>query len=103
MNRVTTAIERMKDQIQDRISQGLTTKEEVAQSRTALDMELSEFAKFQETKSIAMMEGKLNQQEAQTIYGLLGETVEHFNAQTVEVKYVLTKIFQELLEKKIRG
>jgi hypothetical protein len=64
-------------------------------------MELGEYAKFQELKSHAFAMGKLTQEEAQTIYGLLGETPAHFNRQSIEVKVVLTQIFKELLGARI--
>ena len=62
-----------------------------------LDMEVGEFCRFQELKSLAMLEGKLTQDEAQSVYALLGNTPEHFNGQPVAVKSVLTQIFGELL------
>ena len=103
MNRVAKSIEKMKDQIAERIALGMTTVERVAQTHKSLDLSLDEFVKFQELKSIAMMADRLTQEEAQMIYGFLGETTEHFNRQEVHVKAVLTQIFQELLALSISG
>jgi len=101
MNRVSAAIERAKARIKDRLETGVITEERVAELHKSLDMDFTEFARFQELKSLAMLEGRLTQDEAQTIYALLGETPDHFNRQPVEVKSVLTQIFGELLEKSV--
>jgi hypothetical protein len=101
MNRVIAAIERANTRIAERLKTGAVTEERVAELDKGLDMDLAEFARFQELKSHAMLEGRLTQDEAQTIYALLGETPDHFNAQPVQVKSVLTQIFGELLEKSV--
>jgi hypothetical protein len=104
MNRVSAAIERAKARIKDRLEAGVITEERVAELNKGLDMDFAEFARFQELKSVAMLEGRkggLTYDEAQTIYWLLGETPDHFNRQPVEVKSVLTQIFGELLEKSV--
>ncbi len=101
MNRITAAIESKKATIADRIAKGLTTKAAVAKTRKALDMDVSEHAKFQELKSLATLEGTLTPEEGQTVYVLLGECVSTFNRQPVEVKAVLTGLFRELLERRI--
>jgi hypothetical protein len=102
MNRVILGIERAKAQIKDRLAGGVITEQDVAKLAGELNMDIAELARFQELKNIAMMEGRLTQEEAQTIYSLLGETPDHFNGQPVEVKSILTKIFGELLEKSVR-
>lgn len=101
MNRVLFAIDRMTNTIQSKIASGAATEDSVEKMKSSLDMEVSEFCRFQELKSHAMLEGKLSQDEAQTIYGFLGETPDHFNGQPAAVKAVLTQIFAELLDKKI--
>ena len=100
-NRVTAAFARMEAQIADRIAKGLTTTEKVADTCKILDMDLSEFVKFQEIKSLAVATGKLTLEEGQTIFSCLGESVETFNRQPVYIKSVLTNLFQELLAARI--
>ena len=102
MNRVIAAIEKAKARIQSRLDEGLINPERVRELDRGLDMEPGEFCRFQELKSHAMLEGRLTQDEAQTIYGLLGNTPEHFNRQSVEAKSVLTQIFGELLARRVR-
>ena len=97
MNRVTVAIEKAKARIQRRLAEGIITTDKVNELDRNLDMEVGEFCRFQELKSLAMLEGKLTQDEAQSVYALLGNTPEHFNGQPVAVKSVLTQIFGELL------
>jgi hypothetical protein len=41
----------------------------------------------------------LSLDEAQTVYMYLGESVDTFNKQPLEVKIVLTQLFQELLKR----
>jgi hypothetical protein len=99
MNRVTASIARAKARIADRMASGAVTEQSIGELHKRLDMNAGEFCRFQELKSVAMLEGKLTQEEAQTIYAMLGNTPEHFNRQPVEVKSTLTQIFGELLEK----
>lgn len=99
MNRVTAAIQRAKARLEQRLASGETTPEQVKDLQKRLDMNVGEYCRFQELKSLAYMNGRLSLDEAQTIYGFLGETTEHFNGQPVEVKSVLTMIFGELLER----
>lgn len=99
MNRVTAAIQRAKARLEQRLASGETTPEQVKDLQKRLDMNAGEYCRFQELKSLAYMNGRLSLDEAQTIYGFLGETTEHFNGQPVEVKSVLTMIFGELLER----
>jgi hypothetical protein len=102
MNRVTAAIQKAKARIAERLESGVITEDRVAELDKGLDMDFAEFARFQELKSLAHMEGHLTLDEAQSVYSLLGETPDHFNRQPVEVKSVLTQIFGELLQKKVR-
>jgi hypothetical protein len=103
MNQIKAAIRRMKDQIAERIALGMTTEAKVEATRKQLDMTMEEFVKFQELKSLAVAEQVLTPEEGQHIYGLLGETPGHFNGQAVEVKSVLTQVFKELLDARIRA
>lgn len=93
MNRIAAAIERTKTMI---ASKGVPA-EKLADLNKKLDMNLGEYVALQERKSLACASGKLNLDEAQLIYSLLGNTVETFNTQPLEVKIVLTQVLQELL------
>ena len=96
-NRITLMIERQKAVIEDRLTTGLTTQAKVDACHKTLDMELDMYCDFQTRKSIACTDGTLTLDEAQTVYGFLGETPDHFNAQPVEVKVVLTQLYSKLL------
>ena len=65
---------------------------------TQLNMSLNEYVLFQDRKSLAFANGRLNLEEAQTVYAYLGETTNTFNKQPLEVKYVLTQLLKELLQ-----
>lgn len=103
-NRIVTAIAAAKNQIEKRVADGLVTQEKVEEARKQLDMDLNEYVKFQELKSLAVATGKLSLDEGMTIYNVLGEAgPEHFNAQPIEVKHVLTQIFMELIQARIKA
>jgi hypothetical protein len=97
MNRVSKSVTKMKAQIDKRIADGLTTAERVEDSRVPLDMDLDEYIRFHELKSLAVTQGKLTADEGQYIYRMLGETPASFNRQSIEVKAVFTSLFKELL------
>ena len=93
MNRILLGIERAKALI---VKKGLSP-EKLSIVHKAMDMDLAEYCRFQEIKSVAVG-GKLTLDEAQTIYGFLGTTPDHFNQQPLEVKWVLTEVFASLLK-----
>lgn len=93
----------MQAQIENRIATGQTTAEKVEGCRKNLDLELDEFCKFQELKSLAVVEGKLTVEEGQQVYNLLGKQPGHFNAQPIAVKFALTNLYQELLNARIQA
>lgn len=101
-NRITDAFARMKVQIADRIAKGLTTAEKVRDLHKTLDMDLNEYVKFQEAKSLAVAKGLLTAEEGQSVYACLGECVTVFNDQPIHIKSVLTSFFAELLTAQIR-
>ena len=101
MNKIQDAYNRMEAQIEQRIADGLTTQEKVDALHPELDMQMDEYVRFQEYKSLAVADGTLSVDEGMTIYQSLGETPEHFNNQPIHVKSVLTSIFQELLTKQL--
>lgn len=93
MNRITTSIQKARTMIQDK-NLDQTKLDELS---TSLNMDWDLYVRLQERKSLACASGKLSLEEAQTVYGYLGESVETFNAQPLEVKIVLTKLLEELL------
>jgi hypothetical protein len=72
--------------------------EQTAELAKNLDMGMAEYARFQELKS-GLVGVRLNLDEANTIYGFLGNTVEHFNKQPLAVKWVLTEFLAILLKR----
>lgn len=101
-NRITDAFARMKAQIADRIAKGLTTADKVTALHSTLDMDMTEYVKFQTLKTLAVAQGLLTVEEGQSIYAYLGENVGTFNDQPIHVKSVLTSFFAELLTAQIR-
>ena len=101
-NRITEAFARMKAQIADRIAKGLTTAEKVRDLHKTLDMDLTDYVKFQTLKTLAVAQGLLTPQEGQSVYGCLGESVQTFNDQPIHIKSVLTSFFAELLTVQIQ-
>ncbi len=98
MNKIQSMYDKMEKQVKQRIVDGVTTQEKVDKCSDDLDMEMMEYIKLQELKSLAVVSGILTPDEGQTIYASLGETLETFNDQPVWVKAVLTNVFKELLE-----
>jgi len=100
MNRIINGIAKMKKQIDTRLASGLTTQAQVDALHKTLDMDFEEHFRFQNLKS-EVIGTKLTMEEGQTLYACLGLTVDHFNRQSIEVKSILTQVFQELLGSKI--
>jgi pantothenate kinase len=96
-NRVSLGIASAKAAIASRLASSAITQQIVDDLNKTLDMQLDEYVKFQELKSLSSINGKLTLEEANLIYDYLGNTPAHFNKQDVAVKSVLTKIFGELL------
>jgi hypothetical protein len=101
-NRITDAFARIKAQIADCIAKGLTTAEKIRDVHKTLDMDLAEYVKFQTLKTLAVAQGLLTPDEAQSVYFCLGESMQKFNDQPVHVKSVLTSLFAELLTAQVR-
>lgn len=94
MNRILLGIERAKAAI---VKKGLSPEKQ-AELHKVTDMELDEYCRFQTLKSAAVG-SQLTLDEAQTIYGFLGNTPEHFNQQPLAVKWVLTEVYASLLKR----
>jgi hypothetical protein len=103
MNRVLVGIEITKAKLKAMIKSKEKTKADLERTRIGLDMATDEYAMFQTLKSVASQTGLLTLDEAQSVYGFLGEVVTTFNNQPLEVKIVLTKLYSELLGNKIAG
>lgn len=103
MNRIQDMINRKEDDINQRIADGLTTEDKVEEARQNLDMDMEEFVKFQELKSLAVASELITVSEGQTIYNALGSIPETFNNRPVQVKFVLTSFFKELLALRVKG
>jgi len=95
MNRILNAIDKAIAAIQ---SKNLPPEKLTSMSKS-LDMEFSKYCRFQTLKSNASG-STLTLDEANTIYGFLGNTPEHFNNQPIHVKWVLTEVFATLIKPK---
>lgn len=94
MNRILVGIDRANAAIEKKN----LSPEKLASTSKAMDMQLDEYCRFQTLKSAAVGT-KLTLDEAQTIYGFLGNTPEQFNQQPLAVKWVLTEVFASLLKR----
>ncbi len=92
MNRIEHGIELAQKRIEEKLN-----RQGVEELSRTLNMEPLEYVRFQEFKSLAASEGTLSPEEAQTVYGYLGNTPEQFNRQPLAVKVVLTRLFATLL------
>ena len=101
MNRVTEAVARMDTKLQERLKAGLITEAQITAMGKSLDLNLEEFAHFQNVKSLATVSGDLTAEEGMSVYSCLGGTPSVFNKQRPAVKYVLTQLFAELMKKRI--
>jgi hypothetical protein len=86
MNRILAAVSRVEEALK-----GKTV------DSTKFDMSIREYVLLQERKSLAHANGAITFEEAQTIYGYLGESVNTFNNQPVAVKMVMTKVLAEMI------
>jgi hypothetical protein len=100
-NRIETAIRRTEDMIKEKLKNGLVTQEKLKELHKAIDMPLDEYCQFQTTKSAAMGTN-ISLEEAQTIYHYLGESPDTFNNQPLAIKVVLTQVWKEMLEARIK-
>ena len=97
-NRIIEAINKAKVELAKRLQSGIITQAIIDQARSDLDMTFSEYCIFLERKSLAVVTGKLSLEEAQTIYGMIGEDPNTYNALPLANKIVLTEVFSHLLK-----
>ena len=98
MNRVTNAIAAQEQNITDRLADGRTTQENLDKLHSTLDMEIMEYVRFQEIKTLAVSAQTITLEEGQTVYAYLGESPGTFNKQSLAVKVTLTELFRGLME-----
>ena len=99
MNRIITAIDKITEQIKTKN----LPQDKLESLNHQLDMDLEEYVSYQNLKSLASMDGSLTTEEACSVYAYLGNTPQHFNNQPLHIKVVLTQVFRELLDKKIKS
>lgn len=92
MNRITAAIAKMHPRVEAVTDQQRASLDETAR------FDFEEFARIQEIKS-AMCGDVLTLEEAQTIYGIMGETPDHFAGQPLAERLVIVQVAEELLRK----
>jgi len=98
MNRITTAITAQEKNIAERLADGRCRQDDLDSLNRTLDMELYEYARFQDLKSVAVSAQMLTLDEGMTVFAHLGNTPETFNKEDLAVKVVLTELFRTLME-----
>ncbi len=96
MNRIHNAINRAAKLLENE------DKAKLADLSKKLDMTVQEHTRSQELKSLAQAEGKLTWEEANTVFNILGGTVDHFNSQSLASKFTITNLVRELLQAKLK-
>lgn len=99
-NRVELGIAKLTEVMKKKLAAGEVSQEQIDKLNKSLELDMQEYCMFQEEKSLASMDGRLNLEEAQSVYHYLGECPSTFNAQPFEVKYVLTEVWTSLLKSK---
>lgn len=99
MNRILIGIEKAKKVLADKLPTLSPEMKDKVEKNATLSME--EFVLFQQEKSLASMDGRLTLEEAQTVYGYLGSTPDSFNAQPLEIRWVLLEVFTSLMKRKL--
>lgn len=103
MNRLTTAIAKAKEQIAAQLSKGVSANGKLFNQKRLdsmakeMDMDMLLHAQFQTLKS-AVMGSIITFDEAQSLYMILGNTVNHFNKQDFATKLVTTQFCTQLAE-----
>lgn len=93
-NRVIAAIENWKKCFDEKV----TTKEKAERLRKAFEAEFVTYYESQNPKLLTLMENddSLTQDEKQTIYSLIGNGQNTFNALQLHEKYVILFLYVEL-------
>lgn len=101
MNRIISAVEVQELNIKNRLADGRTNQDNLDRLHKELDAEPMEYVRFQEIKSIAVVDQILTLDEGNTVYQYLGESPGTFNNQSLAVKVTLTELFRELLGRQL--
>jgi hypothetical protein len=83
--------------IETRVKELKWSQAEQDAKSAGLDFDLELFTSLHEAKSLAVIHGKLSQEEGQTVYSLMGEQPSTLNSQSYAAKVTLTKLLDELL------
>jgi hypothetical protein len=97
MSKIRKAVANAKQMIEAKIESGEISKDQAEAMRGQLDMGLEEYAMFQELKSLARSHRTISLEDAQLVYGYLGETPNTYNKQSLAVKITLMNLFKELM------
>lgn len=91
MNRISTMIAKVEQTIAH-----LEPEKAVELSRK-LDIDFSEYCRFQDLKSLAQLDGRLSLAESMTVFVILGNSPDHFNAESLVNKIVVTQILAAIM------
>lgn len=97
-NRVIAGIEHIKKMFDDRVASGKLTEENAERIGKILDAEFGAYYESQNPKLLTLMENdeSLTKDEVQTIYSLIGNGQNTFNALQLHEKYTLLYLYVEL-------
>ena len=102
MKPLETLVSETRARIDARIADGLNTPASIADLHETLDMDMSEYVKFQELKTIAVSDKALTLEDGMFIYGILGESgPDAFNRSDIAVKVVFTELFTLLMSRRL--
>lgn len=96
--RLDAALDRTEKRIARARADGSVTDAQLEKLSEDLNITFTEHVAFQNCKSLAMIHGKITQEEAQWLYNVLGEMPDTFNEHPLHVKTVVTQIMSELLQ-----
>ena len=95
MNRVVEYIAKIEENV------GRCSVDQLDRLESSCMLECDEYIRFQELKSIHAG-SLLSMDEAMTVYGILGESLNHFHSQRLSHRITCLKIFTELLEHSLK-
>lgn len=103
-NRVLDLIEKRRGQIANGVKpDGSPITVDLVAFEKTLDLSLEEFVAFQNIKSRAQVLGKINLDEAMTIYAALGEGGNWAADTDLATKLIVTQIMEELITMQLAG
>ena len=102
INRILREYTTTQDRIKDKLLTGAITQERLDELHKALDVEMDEYCRFQELKTLAVAEQIITPLEGMTVFESMGTSPEVFNRQPLHVKAALTTLFTELLHRRMK-